>query len=96
MPIDLSGQPLDELKQWLAISTTFEDALLLRLLETAWQVCLRFTGLAATGWTDLDPALRQGIVRFAAHQFRERDTRDADAPPAAVAALWRPFRTVRL
>ena len=49
MPPDLSGQPLGELKQWLAISTPGEDALLLRLLATAWQVCLQFTGITATG-----------------------------------------------
>ena len=41
MPTDLSGQPLDALKQWLAISTAREDALLLRLLESAWRMCLR-------------------------------------------------------
>jgi len=35
MPTDPSGQPLAELKQWLAISTAGEDALLLRLLESA-------------------------------------------------------------
>ncbi len=64
MPTDPSGQPLAELKQWLAISTTGEDALLLRLLESAWQVCLQFTGSEAAEWAELDPALRHGIVRF--------------------------------
>lgn len=96
MALDLSGQPLDELKQWLAISTAGEDALLLRLLETAWQVCLRFTGLTATDWTDLDGTVRHGIIRFAAHQYRERDEGTAQPLPAAIAALWRPWREVRL
>ena len=96
MPPNLSGQPLGELKQWLAISTPGEDALLLRLLATAWQVCLQFTGITATGWSDLDEALRHGIVRFAAHQYRERDRGQAGAIPAAVAALWRPWRQVQL
>lgn len=95
MSPDLSGQPLGELKQWLAISTTGEDALLLRLLDTAWQVCLTFTGLAAAEWSELDEPLRHGIVRFAAHQYRERDERTS-ALPTAVAALWRPYRMVRL
>ncbi|MFA6218944.1 MAG: head-tail connector protein [Erythrobacter sp.] len=93
---DLSGQPLDELKQWLAISTAGEDALLLRLLASAWQACLRFTGVTATDWSELDEALRHGLIRFAAHQYRERDGGDASALPAAVAALWRPYRMVRL
>ena len=96
MDPDLSGQPLEELKQWLAISTAGEDALLLRLLESAWQICLRFTGLDAAEWSELDEALRHGIVRFAAHQYRERDAGGAEALPAAVAALWRPWRLVRL
>ena len=47
MPTDLSGQPLDALKQWLAISIAREDALLLRLLESAWRMCLRFTAIDA-------------------------------------------------
>lgn len=95
MPPDLSGQPLGELKQWLAITTQGEDALLLRLLDTAWQMCLRFTGLEVAAWDALDEALRHGIVRFAAHQYREREE-GTSALPATVAALWRPYRLVRL
>ena len=96
MTPDLSGQPLDELKEWLAITTSGEDALLVRLLEAAWQMCLRFTGTAATGWSELDEGLRHGLIRFAAHQYRARDGAEASALPAAVAALWRPWREVRL
>lgn len=96
MPTDPSGQPLAELKQWLAISTAGEDALLLRLLESAWQVCIQFTGSEAAEWAELDPALRHGIVRFAAHQYRERDEGPAEHLPSAIAALWRPYRMVRL
>mgnify|MGYP000737058253 CR=1 FL=1 len=43
-----------------------------------------------------DPALRHGIVRFAAHQYRERDEGPAERLPSAIAALWRPYRMVRL
>lgn len=39
-------------------------------------------------------AIGQGVVRLAAHLYAHRD--DAGAPPAAVAALWRPFRRLRL
>jgi uncharacterized phiE125 gp8 family phage protein len=38
--------------------------------------------------------LRQGIVRLAAHLYGARD--QAAAPPAAVTALWRPWRRMRL
>ena len=96
MPTDLNGPPLDELKQWLAITTEGEHALLLRLLDTAWQICLQFTGTAATEWTELAEPLRHGIIRHAAHQYRERDTGPHANPPAAVAALWRPYRQLRL
>lgn len=49
---------------------------------------------AAAGWGDLPPPLAQGAVLLIAHLFehREADT----APPAAVSALWRPWRRMRL
>lgn len=50
-------------------------------------------GLAQSGAT-LPAALRQGILRLAAHHYANRD--GAEAPPAAVAALWHPFRRVQL
>ena len=96
MPPDLTGQALDELKQWLAISTAGEDALLIRLLEAAWQMCCQFTGASAPSWSELEAALRHGIVRFAAHQYRARDEGGPDTLPASVTALWRPYRMVRL
>ena len=96
MSTDLSDAALDELKQWLAITITRDDALLLRLIEAARELCLRFTGSEETAWQNLAQPLRHGIIRYAAHQYRERDTGPYDAPPAAVAALWRPYRRMRL
>jgi uncharacterized phiE125 gp8 family phage protein len=52
-------------------------------------------GLAAE-WTDLPDALRQGVVRLAAHFYTHRDAAADAAPPAAVTALWRPWRRMRL
>ncbi|HEX8467067.1 MAG TPA: head-tail connector protein [Allosphingosinicella sp.] len=54
-------------------------------------------GLTA-GWADLPAALRQGILRLAAHFYTSRAAEGARAsePPAAVTALWRPFRRLRL
>jgi uncharacterized phiE125 gp8 family phage protein len=54
-------------------------------------------GLAA-GWADLPAALRQGVFRLAAHFYTNRAAEEprASEPPAAVAALWRPFRRLRL
>ncbi len=42
-----------------------------------------------------DP-LRQGILRLVAHLYAHRDEADEEGPPAAVVALWRPWRRMRL
>ena len=47
-------------------------------------------------WAALQPPIAQGIIRMAAHSYRERDLGPQAAPPSAVAALWRPFRRMRL
>lgn len=47
-------------------------------------------------WNGVPEPLRQGIVRLVAHLFLERDTEEAMGPPASVAALWRPWRRMRL
>jgi uncharacterized phiE125 gp8 family phage protein len=52
-------------------------------------------GMAAD-WNGLPEPLRQGIVRLAAHLHAHRDAADDAGPPAAVAALWRPWRRMRL
>jgi len=174
-PADLSGTALAELKDWLAITTSREDAALTRLLNASLETCNAFTrqvaiestfeeihdvssgwqllGLcpvraitqveavatdgsraplatdqylidinaAATGrfrlvgvitatrlavryeagsspdWASLNSSLRHGILRLAAHHFRAREADIGDPlPPAAVAALWQPFRRLRL
>ena len=48
----------------------------------------------ADGWGGLPAPIRQGVVLLAAHLFDERDA--SVAPPAAITALWRPFRRVAL
>ena len=39
--------------------------------------------------------IRQGVLRLVAHLFTSRDGAGGD-PPAAVTALWRPYRRMRL
>jgi uncharacterized phiE125 gp8 family phage protein len=41
-------------------------------------------------------ALRHGIVRLTAHLYMVRDRAGEAGPPAAVTALWRPWRRLRL
>jgi uncharacterized phiE125 gp8 family phage protein len=54
-------------------------------------------GLAGA-WTELPAGPRQGILRLAAHFYTNRAAESARAlePPAAVTALWRPYRRIRL
>lgn len=54
---------------------------------------VHFTAGLAPDWSGLPEALRQGIVRLAAHLFSERDS---TRPPAIVVALWQPWRRMRL
>ena len=50
----------------------------------------------AVDWAGLPAGVRQGAVRLAAHLHAHRDGADDAGPPAAVAALWRPYRRMRL
>ncbi|GAO54945.1 hypothetical protein [Novosphingobium sp. MD-1] len=62
---------------------------------------VRYTAGLAADWTALPDALRHGVIRLAAYHHRARDDAEdgkapSAAPPAAVAALWRPWRRMRL
>ena len=50
----------------------------------------------ATDPNGLPEALRYGIVRLAAHFYAHRREEGERGPPAAVTALWRPWRRLRL
>lgn len=61
------------------------------------RTAVTFTAGLAPDWDSLPETLRHGIMRLAAHQYRERDGSGAGPlPPASVAALWRPWRQVRI
>lgn len=63
-------------------------------VETAPMVRFR-AGLGAD-WNGIPDPLRQGLVRLVVHLFTHRDAADAGPPPTAVAAMWRPWRRLRL
>lgn len=78
-------------------------------LHAAGTACVRFLhplegrGVAlqlrvgiAEDWAALPAPLGQGIIRLAAHHYRDRDNKGSAVPPASVTALWRPWRQVRL
>ena len=61
------------------------------------RLAVRFTAGLAPDWDVLPASMRHGIVRLAAHHYRERDREPASAhPPAAITALWQPWRRMRL
>ena len=173
-PADLGGAALTEFKDWLGISRSNEDQLLVELLAASLATCEAFTGQApleqsieefvsvkrgryclnsrparlllnaelvsqvgtrtslsgqghgfelnhegvavadlkfdldgqavavqllvgiANDWNAVPKALRQGIIRLAAHYYRDRDHERNPRPPSSVTALWRPWRTMRL
>lgn len=55
-----------------------------------------FEAGSAAQWSDIPAPLRQGMLRLVAHLHTHRDGADDAGPPAAVAALWRSFRRMRL
>ncbi|MCB2065810.1 MAG: phage head-tail connector protein [Erythrobacter sp.] len=175
VPPVLAAEALDELKQWLAVTTTRDDAALVALLRAALETCegytramplvagceevlpasyewmplatapvvaitnveamasdgtraalpvdhyliditadgcgrlrllravaetrlvVTFEAGIAPGWASLPQGLRHGVLRLAAHNYREREAGEGKVhPPAAVAALWQPWRRMRL
>ena len=51
----------------------------------------------ATSWSTMPEAMRHGVLRLAAHQYRNREAAGAGPlPPASVSALWLPWRRMRL
>jgi uncharacterized phiE125 gp8 family phage protein len=58
---------------------------------------LRVSGRAgiAESENDVPEPLRQGVLRLVAHCFTARDGEGGEAP-AAVTALWRPYRRMRI
>lgn len=60
------------------------------------RVAVRYlAGIGETGEA-LPEALRQGVIRLAGDQYLRRGNAEGDQPPAAVTALWRPWRRMRL
>lgn len=63
----------------------------------AGRIAVRFIAGIAPDWAALPDTLRHGVIRLAAHQHRAREGDGAGPlPPTMVAALWRPWRRMRL
>lgn len=68
-----------------------------RLIDAGGARRVRVSGQAgmAAGQNEVPEPLRHGILRLVGHLFASRDG-DGGEPPAAVTALWRPYRRMRL
>lgn len=60
------------------------------------QVRVTYSAGLASDWNGVAEPLRQGIIRLVAHLYATRDGTGEAGPPAAVSALWRPWRRMRL
>jgi hypothetical protein len=63
-------------------------------VRAAERVTVSYTAGLAADWAGVPGPVAQGVVMLAAHLFNDRG--GASQPPAAVAALWRPYRRMRL
>lgn len=68
-----------------------------RLMRGCAPTRLRVSGTVgmADSENDVPEPIRQGVLRLVAHLYTARDGDDSE-PPAAVTALWRPYRRMRL
>jgi uncharacterized phiE125 gp8 family phage protein len=62
----------------------------------AGRLLVRYRAGLAADWNGVAEPLRQGVVRLAAHFYAHREGAEGGAPPAAVTALWLPYRRLRL
>jgi len=68
-----------------------------RIVDAGAAERVRVSGTAgmAARQHDVPEPIRHGVLRLVAHLYASRDGQAGD-PPAAVTALWRPYRKVRL
>lgn len=60
------------------------------------QIRVTLSAGEAADWNGVPEAVRAGIVRLAAHLYTFRDAASDPGPPAAVSALWRPWRRLQI
>lgn len=93
---DGSRSPLDPAGYAIDISADAVGRVRLDRSLNSGTVAITFVAGIAASWESLPDALRHGIVRLAAHHYLSRDASDRSVPPASVAALWRPWKRMRL
>lgn len=92
---DGSLMALDPAAYAIDIDTAGMGYVRLTGVGSARRIAVNGTAGMANDPNDLPEPVRQGIIRLTSHLFAHRDGEPVD-PPAAVTALWRPYREVRL
>ena len=79
------------------IELTADESATVRVLHpvASGRIAVRFVAGLASGWSELPEGLRHGLIRCAAH-LHQAAAGSGEQLPAAVAALWRPWRRMRL
>jgi uncharacterized phiE125 gp8 family phage protein len=96
---DGAAQPLASGAYAIDIDARGEGWIRLTAAVEARRIRVEYEAGIAEAWSGLPAALRHGIVRLAAFFYTSRvpdGGRRSDPPPAAVTALWRPYRRLRL
>jgi uncharacterized phiE125 gp8 family phage protein len=95
--VDSSGATNTLMSDGYTIDIDFAGDGWVRLAQST--VASRFRVSGRAGMADdengVPEPIRQGVLRLVAHLFTTRDG-EAGEPPAAVTALWRPYRRMRL
>jgi uncharacterized phiE125 gp8 family phage protein len=63
---------------------------------SAGRVEISYSAGLSADWANLPESVRLGVLRLVGHLYTHRDAGDDAGPPAAVAALLRPWRRMRL
>ncbi len=96
---DGTRQPLAPTAYELELEADGTGRFRIRTPAAGRRIVMRFVAGLAPEWDALPDALAQGIVRLAAQQYHARDAAAAGtdrSPPASVAALWQPWRRLRV
>jgi uncharacterized phiE125 gp8 family phage protein len=93
---DGSATPLPASSYAIDVDAASEGWVRLLTPIAAGRVRVRYVAGLATDANGLGEAIRHGLIRLAAHLYLSRDSTPGAAPPAAVTALWRPWRRLRL
>ncbi len=96
MADDGSRAPLAETAYSFELDPSREACVALHETSGANTVVVSLRAGIAPDWASLPAPLRHGMIRLAAFHFRDREVEEDAIPPASVAALWRPWRLVRL